>query len=300
MSALGSLARCCLFIKYLKRHKYATVEQLKHYYEKESKYIDGLNGVEQRTIQRDKNEIRALFGIDIAFKNPEGYYIKEDDSAQIEQAQKMLLNFDLLNAVRSDSAIHKFILPEHHRPTGSEQIPELLIAIRQQHPVEFDYTNVRDGDSVKHHRINPHFLKESQERWYLLGANNGRVIPYGIDRISNLVVDESATFEREPIDIASLHRDCFGIWDDPKIPVEEIELSYDERDGKFLKSRPLHHSQKILADTPEEFRITVKLRITNDFVMELLSRSRSLTVIRPASLRERVRQVYAEALKRNS
>ena len=55
----------------------------------------------------------------------------------------------------------------------------------------------------------------------------------------------------------------------------------------------------ILVDDKDEFRITVRLRITNDFVMELLSRSRSLEVIRPQHLRERIRQVYEEALKRN-
>lgn len=34
--------------------------------------------------------------------------------------------------------------------------------------------------------------------------------------------------------------------------------------------------------------------------MELLSRSRSLEVIKPQHLRERIRHVYEEALKRNS
>ena len=80
---------------------------------------------------------------------------------------------------------------------------------------------------------------------------------------------------------------------------EEIELSYDALDGYFLKSVPLHHSQKILVDTPDKFRISLRLRITNDFVMALLSRSRSLTVIKPQSLRQRVREVYEEALRRN-
>ena len=56
----------------------------------------------------------------------------------------------------------------------------------------------------------------------------------------------------------------------------------------------------ILADTPEEFRIALHLRITNDFVMELLSRSRSLEVIRPQHLRERIRNIYEAALQRNS
>ena len=94
-------------------------------------------------------------------------------------------------------------------------------------------------------------------------------------------------------------KDCYGIWNQPSIPVEEVELKYDALDGKFLKSCPLHHSQQILVDDKDEFRITVRLRITNDFVMELLSRSRSLEVIRPQHLRERIRQVYEEALKRN-
>jgi transcriptional regulator len=108
------------------------------------------------------------------------------------------------------------------------------------------------------------------------------------------------TFERdETIDIANLFKDCFGIWNQEDIPVEDIVLSYSALDGRFLKSVPLHHSQTILTDTENEFRISVRLRITNDFVIELLSRSTSLTVIKPASLRRRVAEIYEKALHRN-
>ena len=58
-------------------------------------------------------------------------------------------------------------------------------------------------------------------------------------------------------------------------------------------------SVTILTDTENEFRISVRLRITNDFVIELLSRSTSLTVIKPASLRRRVAEIYEKALHRN-
>ena len=124
---------------------------------------------------------------------------------------------------------------------------------------------------------------------------------FGNDRIRNLPILDNEHYNRDAmIDIHSLFRDCYGIWDQTDIPVEDIELRYDALDGKFLKSVPLHHSQQVLADTPDEFRIALRLRITNDFVMELLSRSRSLEVIRPLHLRERVRQIYEDALKRNS
>ena len=124
---------------------------------------------------------------------------------------------------------------------------------------------------------------------------------FGVDRIRELRVLEDEGFKRDrEVEVDELFRDCYGIWNQQDIPVEDIELRYDALDGKFLKSVPLHHSQRVLADTEEEFRIALRLRITNDFVMELLSRSRSLEVIRPQHLRERVRQVYEEALRRNS
>ena len=116
------------------------------------------------------------------------------------------------------------------------------------------------------------------------------------DRIRNLEVLEDETFERNiDISVADMFRDSYGIWDDPSIPVEDIELRYDALDDSFVKLALIYSSQNILADTAEELRISLRLRITNDFVMELLSRSRSLEVIRPQHLRERIRHVYEEA-----
>ena len=147
----------------------------------------------------------------------------------------------------------------------------------------------------------PHYLKESNQRWYLLAYDGAVMKTFGVDRIRSLDVLEDKMFERNTdINVADLFRDCYGLWNDPSMPVEDIELRYDALDGRFVKSAPIHHSQRILADTPDELRISLRLRITNDFVMELLSRSRSLEVIKPQHLRERIRHVYEEALKRNS
>ena len=103
----------------------------------------------------------------------------------------------------------------------------------------------------------------------------------------------------DSIDPDNLFRHSYGIWDDPNIPIEEVELSYSPLDGKFIKTMPLHSSQEILVDNDEEFRIRLHIRITNDFVMALLARSTSLTVIRPLSLLKRINEIYRNALKRN-
>ena len=212
-----------------------------------------------------------------------------------------MMNFDLLNAIDSDQNLSSFVLAEHHRPLYSEWLIPLVKAIHALHPVEFDYVNYRNDCAEKHFSVLPHFLKESNQRWYLLAYDGATMKTFGIDRIRGLEIREDVTFERNTdVSVTDLFNDSYGLWNDPSIPVEDIELKYDALDGRFVKSAPIHRSQRILADTPDGLRISLRLRITNDFVMELLSRSRSLEVVKPQHLRERIRHVYEEALKRNS
>ena len=100
--------------------------------------------------------------------------------------------------------------------------------------------------------------------------------------------------------------------------VAAINSNVDARDSEILKERvkalesivaekerlinvlPLHHTQRVLVDDGKVFKISVHVKITNDFVMALLSRSRSLEVIAPMHLRKRMMDVYREALVRNS
>lgn len=258
----------------------------------------GFRPISIRTLQRDFNDIEMQFGYKVN-NNGSAYTITRVSGYLAHRFDEMLLDFELLSALNSDANMKKYILAEHHRPMGSNLMQPLIRSIRKRTPIEFDYILYRRSCEVIHKVVEPYFLKESNRRWYLLAKENGQLKSFGIDRIRNLYLCGSMQFIREEIDTDVLFRDCYGIWNDPNMPIEDIELSYDALDGSFIKSVPLHHSQKVLVDTNNEFRISLRLRITNDFVMELLSRSRSLTVIKPLSLRLRVKEVYEEALKRN-
>lgn len=54
-----------------------------------------------------------------------GYYIDERYGSA-EDYEVLLLNFELLNAIDSDSTIQKYVLPEHHRAIILPDIAELL------------------------------------------------------------------------------------------------------------------------------------------------------------------------------
>lgn len=282
------------------RAGYVEGKDLIHYLENQMSYRGFEAGISLRTIQRDIQDIEDIFGVTIKHKKGYGYHIAETEEDPLCRYEELLMNFDLLTALDSECHSRGYIIPEHHRPLGSDNLPQIIAAIKDHREIYFDYTLVRHNDVVISPIVKPYFIKESLGLWYLVGIDGtNQLKTYGIDRISNLQTLDKEFKRNKEIDPDKLFKDCFGIWDDPNSPVEEIELAYSAFDGKFLKSNPLHSSQTILADTSDEFRIRLRLKITNDFIMALLSRSKSLTVVKPESLKATIKEIYKRALERN-
>ncbi|MBD5176937.1 MAG: WYL domain-containing protein [Bacteroidales bacterium] len=257
-------------------------------------------GLSIRTLQRDIAEIKSMFDIEIKHRRGEGYFIAERIDNSELRYEELLLNFDLLTSINHSSNITGFIIPEHHRPKGSENISAIIHAIKCTNLIKFDYLLIRKNNRILSKTVRPHFLKESLGLWYLVAFDEMcKLRVYAVDRISNLEILPDKFKRDEHIDPDGLFQNSYGIWDDETIPIEDVELSYSPLDGYFLKATPLHSSQEVIIDNEEEFRIRLKIRITNDFVMALLARSNSLTVIRPTALRERINGIYQQAIIRN-
>ena len=298
---MGRMIRHLLIIKKLSgRKKFIPAEELISYLNLQMELRGYEVGLSLRTLQRDIAEIESMFEIEIRNRRGEGYYIADRTDDSDLRYDELLLNFDLLTSLNHSADVSGFIIPEHHRPKGAESIPALIHAIKHYNVISFDYKLVRKQNRIISKTVNPHFLKESLGLWYLVAVDDeGKLRTYAVDRICNLEIMASRFRRDETLNPNSLFQNSYGIWDDETIPVEEVELSYSPLDGYFLKATPLHTSQEVLVDNAEEFRIRLRIRITNDFVMALLARSNSLTVIRPLSLRKRINEIYQQAIIRN-
>ena len=299
---LSRLVRYMLIINKLSgRQKYVPASELFTYIDSQMCARGFETAMTVRTLQRDIKDIDLVFGVEIKNYRGYGYYIADNTGDTEIRYKELLLNFDLLTSVSGDTTSEGYIIPEHHRPKGSDQIPTLIKAIKENSVITFTYTLVRQNNKEITKRVKPYFLKESLGLWYLIAKDEkDRIKSYGIDRISNIEITDVTFKKDESINPNEFYKHSYGIWDDPETPIEEIELSYDALDGSFLKATPLHSSQEILVDNEEEFRIRLNIKITRDFIMALLSRSRSLTVIKPDSLKVELRAIYQEALKRNT
>ena len=78
---------------------------------------------------------------------------------------------------------------------------------------------------------------------------------------------------------------------------QNVVLSFLPLQGNYIKSLPLHETQKILIDNEKELRISLNIHITNDFKMEILSYGENVKVLEPQSFTDELRKTYSMALK---
>ena len=251
-----------------------------------------------RTLQRDIKTIEEVFGMEIQNVKGKGYCIVGRDPVYTDRFKELLSEIEILSTVGSDSGTRDYIIPEQRRMMFSVDIQKILRSIKQRRKVRFSYSLPRLGGKEAEYLAEPYFLKQSQNRWYLVAMVEGVLKCFELGRFKSFKVLDEDFIRDESVHAGNLFRDCFGIWDDPKMPVEDIRLRFSPLDGRFIKTLPIHTSQKI-EETEEYVEVTLRLKITNDFVMALLSRSSSIEILAPQSLKDRMNAIWAAALERN-
>lgn len=301
MSKRAYISRYMLIVKKLKSKPYTSYKEIKEYIENQLEFLhmqdDTLNiGSSIRTLQRDFREISNLFGIDIEYsKLAKGYYISQSESENMN-FQRMIESFDLYNSLNIAKDINPFIKLEKRRPQGTENLYGFIHAIKNRVLVKFSYKKFTE-DVASQRTVEPLALKEFKTRWYIIGkdTNDGNIKSFGLDRINDLEITKVKFKYLPNYNIEEQFRYCFGIISPSDEEPQEIILSFEPIQGKYIKTMPLHETQQNIIDTNDEFRIRLKLFITFDFIMELLSYGESVKVLQPQSLSEEVKNAHKNA-----
>jgi predicted DNA-binding transcriptional regulator YafY len=95
----------------------------------------------------------------------------------------------------------------------------------------------------------------------------------------------------------SYFSEYFGVLTDDT-PLTHVILRAHKWMPNYLRTLPLHHSQQELESTPDYTDFSFDIRPTSDFLGELLRHSNGIEVLEPLELREKMRQIITETLKR--
>lgn len=267
------------------------LKHLEELYHKESFAKDVASS--QKTFDRDKKLLMEM-GIEIKFKRSTMTYQIINESFS-ENSQTIFDNILLINAYKQTENNSEIMIFEKRQASGLHNLEGLVFAIKNSKTITFNYTKHWEG--VPHKKVlEPYALKEFKNRWYLLANEvDGKdffLKTFGLDRISDVEVN-SKTFKKQEVDIDKLFVNSFGIISTLDQIPETIILSFDYEQGKFIKTLPIHHSQKVLIDNDSEYRIELTLVPTYDFYQELLTHTGRMKIISP----ENVRDKYFEFIK---
>lgn len=295
MSKRESLLRYSIVIRTL-RQAPTDFDSISEVLSKESELQQYDLTVSKRTFQRDLDDIRSLYNVDIVYDFSSRLYRIEGDHDP-GLSRRILEAFDIMNAFRISGELTAIVGFERRSRAGTEYLFELLQAVKRRQLVTFTYSSYQAGEASDR-KVEPYGLKEFRNRWYLVARdqNDGLIKCFALDRLTGLIVSDTKFDMPAGFSIENYFRDCFGIIRPRDEEPQEVELTFDPHQGKYIKSLPLHNSQVIISDSDTELRVWLKLFITHDFVMELLSFGDTVKVVKPLSLADELLNAYKNAI----
>lgn len=278
----------------IRRHGSITREELNKLWQKSS-VSDG-EPLPRRTFYNYRNAIEELFKINIEC-NPSTfeYYIDGGD-AHAESVTDWMLNTASLSNVLTDARDVSDRVFLEDVPSARQFLSPVISAMKECKTIRFGYSPYSRTGSPRQVTLEPYFLKIFKLRWYVTGRNVGEDVikTYALDRMSTLSV-LGQQFEMPPMfNPEEYFRDSFGIvFSQGK--THKVTLRVSPRQAKYFRALPLHHSQEEMVH--DRFSIfNYRLRLTPDFVQELLSYGPNVTVLAPAELRAMITNSLQQSL----
>ena len=276
----------------------ASFEQIDNYLLEQSERQDYKFNVSKRQFQRDLKDIGSIFEIEISYDfSRQVYSINEEEYSEI--SLRRMEAFDTFNALKIGENTSRSIHFEKRRPQGTENLFGLLHAIKQNIRIKFDYQKYWE-DQPAQRGVDPLALKEFKNRWYIIARDqkDSKIKSFALDRLSSLEILKKHFNAPDGFNVNDYYKNCFGIISpDDGQQLQEVVLSFDPYQGKYIKSLPLHESQEILIDNEKELRVRLNIYITHDFLMEILSFGEYVKVIQPDDLIADLRSTFRKALK---
>ncbi|MEI6143478.1 MAG: WYL domain-containing protein [Mariniphaga sp.] len=299
MTTRESLLRYFHIINKLRKSQ-ATFKEIDEYLTNQSELQGYHFNVSKRQFQRDLEDIGAIFEIEINYDFKRRVYAI-DDELHSEISQRRLEAFDTFNALKIGENSSRSILFEKRRPQGTEYLFGLLHAINTNLQIRFTYHKFWDEEPSQR-ILEPLALKEFKNRWYIIGKDLGQkttdsqIKTFGLDRMAELEITKTKFRYPADFNVEEQFKHCFGIIGSNGEEPQEVVLSFESVQGKYIKSMPLHESQEVIVDNDKELRIKLLVYTTYDFKMELLSYGENLKVLEPASLIEEMKESLRKTL----
>jgi predicted DNA-binding transcriptional regulator YafY len=293
-------------------------------------YYNGTGGVSRRQIFEDIKFMESETGWSIPLERKKDgkkvYYRYEDSDFSInqqpltdeeaQQLQTVILTLSRFRGLPSNEWMEEVIsnlewrfnlkgkneniigFEQNPNLKGLEYLSDVIDAASNHQPLRIEYHNYKNGGRDISYIIHPYYVKQYNNRWFLLGRVDGRedITNLALDRIVSMSVAPDVAFvPNDSIDFEHYFDDVVGVTVRPSTP-EDIFLQVSEDRFMYVVSKPLHQTQKIIDENNRIIRI--KVIPNRELDQQILSYGADMEVLTPDSYRYHVQKIIEENYKK--
>ena len=286
--------------------------------------LDGMEPVSRRCIEKDLNTLECApyeaviervwyHGKKCIRYAEEGFSIftkklTEEEENLLSEVLNTIGQFDGLDTFEwLDSLKKRLDIKEHRRIIqfdsnpyfeGRNLIGSLFTAISNKQVLALKYHTFKDPQ-VKEVVVYPYLLKEYNNRWFLIvGVEDGTILNFALDRIDDFKPMPHIDYIEPDEDLESRFDDIVGVTLFKDKPTEDILLWVNEEGFQYVKTKPLHGSQRdVKGEEDKTMREKYpalqggrffRLQCILNYELEqlLMSNMNQLVVLEPATLKD--------------
>ncbi len=250
---------------------------------------DGLELLE-RTFHKWRKAIREQFHVEIECRRKGGYryYIANPEVLQGRDLSNWLIDTIGVSQLLMNNITLKDRILLEDVPSGLHYLSDVLDAMKGNHVITLTYQGYWHVEPYKTD-VHPYCVKLFKQRWYMVAYSTARqaLRTYSLDRI--LDIQRQAKTFKMPADFSPelFFKNVYGVMMGNEVP-RDIKIRVNAFEANYLRSLPLHHSQKEVFKCLNYSIFTYHLCPEFDFQMELLSKGEEVEVLEPATLRQTI------------
>lgn len=183
---------------------------------------------------------------------------------------------------------------------GLSFLSPIIEATSNQQVLRITYQSYKENASKKSVVIHPYYIKQYNNRWFLMAMDNERkfICNFALDRIHSVETLDDIRYEvNTDIEFEHYFDDVIGVTiPGNEIGKEVILLQISSNQFSYVSAKPLHPSQKIVDE--EKYIISIEVKPNYELDYNILSLGPDIEVLSPLSYREHIRRKLEESLNK--
>ncbi len=285
--AANPIKRYFWLVDTIYRHAPLSFKEIAERWKQSSLYDNDRKGLAIRTFHNHREAVEELFHVRIVCdERTNKYYIENQGELAKNGLSSWLLNaFSMSNILAESQSLGNRIHVEEI-PSAQHHLTELLSAMRENRCVKVTYQPFA-AEAPFELLLQPLFVKLYDRRWYLYAnkPSDEKIKLYALDRMHAVKVQDERFVLPADFDPEAYTRNAFGVAIYDEIAPCTIRIRANGGLAAYLRTLPLHASQREVATTNRYAEFEYFVAPTQEFYLKLMSYGRQIEVLSPERVR---------------